>query len=185
MFGFVALIALHVGSLNAQRGRGAPPAGPGGPGRGARPTTGTIERITVHGKALEGSRTPEGNAQGDSTDRAVSVYLPPSYAGDQNRRQKLHTSAVSHASPRSAQDSQLMGNGISRRRQRGQVEPGGDEGANNFGSGTIDIILNDRYVLAERTSVIGVECAVFATLVDLEATSGGGGGGADDDLELE
>lgn len=62
--------------------------------------------------------------------------------------------------------------------------PGGDDGANQFGSGTIDITSNDRFVLAERTSVVGVECGVFAVLVDLEATSGGGGGG-DDDLELE
>jgi enterochelin esterase-like enzyme len=34
----------------------------------------------VHGKAFDG------NPQGDSPDRAVTVYLPPSYAGDQNRR---------------------------------------------------------------------------------------------------
>jgi enterochelin esterase-like enzyme len=75
-------VALATTSIaDAQRGRGAPPGGPGGPGgRGSRATTGTIERITVHGKALEG------NAQGDSPDRAVTVYLPPSYAGDQKRR---------------------------------------------------------------------------------------------------
>ena len=42
--------------------------------------TGTVERITVHGKALEG------NLEGDSPDREVTVYLPPSYAGDQTRR---------------------------------------------------------------------------------------------------
>ena len=68
----------HAAGVHAQRGRGAPP--PGGPGRGARAAAGTIERITVHGKALEA------NTQGDSPDRAVTVYLPPSYAGDQNRR---------------------------------------------------------------------------------------------------
>ena len=45
---------------------------------GAR--TGTVERIIVHGKALEG------NLEGDSPDREVTVYLPPSYAGDQTRR---------------------------------------------------------------------------------------------------
>ena len=76
----IATLAVHAAGLDAQRGRGAPPGGPGGPGRGARAAAGTIERITVHGKALEG------NAQGDSPDRAVTVYLPPSYAGDQNRR---------------------------------------------------------------------------------------------------
>jgi S-formylglutathione hydrolase len=34
---------------------------------------GTVERITVHGRALEG------NLEGDSPDRDVMVYLPPSY----------------------------------------------------------------------------------------------------------
>ncbi|HEX5432574.1 MAG TPA: hypothetical protein VFW83_11455, partial [Bryobacteraceae bacterium] len=34
---------------------------------------GRIETITVHGKALEG------NLEGDSPDRRVAVYLPPSY----------------------------------------------------------------------------------------------------------
>ena len=34
----------------------------------------------MHGKALEG------NLEGDSPDREVTVYLPPSYAGDQTRR---------------------------------------------------------------------------------------------------
>ena len=82
----LATLALHVVGLDAQRGRGAPPGGPGGPGRGARATAGTIERVTVHGKALEAGRALEGNAPGDSPDRAVTVYLPPSYAGDQKRR---------------------------------------------------------------------------------------------------
>jgi S-formylglutathione hydrolase len=41
---------------------------------------GTVERIKVHGKALEG------NLEGDSADRDVSIYLPPSYATEQNRR---------------------------------------------------------------------------------------------------
>src|SRR5687768_8367062 len=52
--------------------------------RGDRPaaatTTGTVEKITVHGKALEG------NLEGDSPEREVTVYLPPTYAGDQARR---------------------------------------------------------------------------------------------------
>jgi len=74
------LLLVAGGVSEAQRRGGGPPGGPGGPGRGARATTGTVERITVHGKALEG------NAQVDSPDRAVTVYLPPSYAGDQNRR---------------------------------------------------------------------------------------------------
>jgi len=51
----------------------------GGPPDGA-PASGTIERITVHGKALEG------NLEGDSPDREVTVYLPPGYGSDQTRR---------------------------------------------------------------------------------------------------
>ena len=73
-------MALVVGAatlLNAQ-GRG------GGEGRGDGPPRvlgpGTVERIVVHGKALEG------NLEGDSPDREVTVYLPPSYATDQARR---------------------------------------------------------------------------------------------------
>ena len=45
---------------------------------GARPAT--VERITIHGKALEG------NLEGDAVDRAVLVFLPPSYARERNRR---------------------------------------------------------------------------------------------------
>ena len=41
---------------------------------------GTVEQITVHGAALEG------NLEGDSPDRDVTVYLPPGYAADQARR---------------------------------------------------------------------------------------------------
>jgi enterochelin esterase-like enzyme len=41
---------------------------------------GKVERIKVHGKALEG------NLEGDSPDRDVSIYLPPSYATERNRR---------------------------------------------------------------------------------------------------
>jgi S-formylglutathione hydrolase FrmB len=41
---------------------------------------GKLERIKVHGKSLEG------NLEGDSPDRDVFVYLPPSYASEPNRR---------------------------------------------------------------------------------------------------
>ncbi len=40
---------------------------------------GTLEKITVHGKSLEG------NLSGDSADRDVYVYLPPSYASARKR----------------------------------------------------------------------------------------------------
>jgi S-formylglutathione hydrolase len=41
---------------------------------------GSVERIKVHGKGLEG------NLEGDSPDRDVSIYLPPSYKKDTKRR---------------------------------------------------------------------------------------------------
>jgi S-formylglutathione hydrolase len=41
---------------------------------------GSIERIKVHGKSLEG------NLEGDSPDRDVSVYLPPSYKSNSKKR---------------------------------------------------------------------------------------------------
>jgi enterochelin esterase-like enzyme len=40
----------------------------------------TVQRITVHGKGLEG------NLEGDSPDRDVAVYLPKSYATERARR---------------------------------------------------------------------------------------------------
>jgi enterochelin esterase-like enzyme len=42
--------------------------------------TGTVEKITVHGKALEG------NLEGDSPDRDVMVYLPPGYGASPQKR---------------------------------------------------------------------------------------------------
>jgi enterochelin esterase-like enzyme len=51
-----------------------------GQGRGRPADAGTVEQITVHGTSLEG------NLEGDSPDREVAVYLPPSYATDQTRR---------------------------------------------------------------------------------------------------
>src|SRR6476661_8810809 len=41
---------------------------------------GKLGRIKVHGKSLEG------NLEGDSPDRDVFVYLPPSYAAKRNQR---------------------------------------------------------------------------------------------------
>lgn len=45
-----------------------------------RQSKGSVERIKVHGKSLEG------NLEGDSPDRDVSIYLPPSYKRSPNRR---------------------------------------------------------------------------------------------------
>jgi enterochelin esterase-like enzyme len=70
---------------------------PAGPGNGAAPKAkgnslikslaeltatmkGKLEKVQVHGKSLEG------NLEGDSPDRDVFIYLPPSYATNTNRR---------------------------------------------------------------------------------------------------
>ena len=45
---------------------------------GAQPVT--VERITIHGRSLEG------NLEGNLVDRPALVFLPPSYAGEPNRR---------------------------------------------------------------------------------------------------
>jgi len=44
------------------------------------PLKGSVDRVKVHATALEG------NLEGDSPDRDVSVYLPPSYRTDTQRR---------------------------------------------------------------------------------------------------
>ena len=46
----------------------------------AQPHGGTVERIRVHGPALEG------NLAGDDATREVFVYLPPSYTRETARR---------------------------------------------------------------------------------------------------
>jgi len=70
---FVAALAVGTAAMLDAQGRcGGEPAG------GAR--AGSVDHITVHGKALEG------NLEADSPDREVTVYLPPSYAGNQTRR---------------------------------------------------------------------------------------------------
>jgi enterochelin esterase-like enzyme len=48
--------------------------------KGEAEKKGTFEKIKVHGKSLEG------NLEGDSADRDVFVYLPPSYGTNKNRR---------------------------------------------------------------------------------------------------
>ena len=83
-------LALAVGAAGLMFSQNAAPAAgqpqeaqPKGPGKGkaapppSRP--GSIEKITVHGKSLEG------NLEGDSPDRDVFVYLPLSYATNKNQ----------------------------------------------------------------------------------------------------
>ncbi len=71
MLAGTTLVAALVVGIRAQTPSGAPPA---------QPIKGSFEKITVHGKSLEG------NLEGDSPDRDVYVYLPPSYGTDKNRR---------------------------------------------------------------------------------------------------
>ena len=60
-------------SVSAQVKTNIPPVVPG-----AQPVS--VENIKVHGAALEG------NLEGDSVDREVLVFLPPSYATSKTRR---------------------------------------------------------------------------------------------------
>ena len=56
----------------------APAAVPAEPKPPSRATA--VEHIKIHGKSLEG------NLEGDSPDRDVTIYLPPSYATDKSKR---------------------------------------------------------------------------------------------------
>ena len=69
----LAIVALVPQAAAAQVKTEVPAAVPG-----AKPVT--LERITVHGAALEG------NLEGDAVDRDVLVFLPPSYAKARSRR---------------------------------------------------------------------------------------------------
>src|ERR671930_724503 len=68
----VLMIALTL-PLRAQVKTEVPPVAPG-----AKPVR--VERIKIHGTALEG------NLEGDAVDRDVLVFLPPSYSKDTSRR---------------------------------------------------------------------------------------------------
>src|ERR1039457_7228790 len=73
---FVMTLALAAASghgLTAQLQTEVPRVVPG-----AKPVT--VERIKIHGAALEN------NLEGDAVDRDVIVFLPPSYAAQKNRR---------------------------------------------------------------------------------------------------
>jgi enterochelin esterase-like enzyme len=60
-------------AMRAQVGTQVPPVVPGA-------KSVTVERIKIHGTALEG------NLEGDAVDREVFVFLPPSYSKDNHRR---------------------------------------------------------------------------------------------------
>jgi len=76
--GAILMSIALVSGVSAQ-GRGGP-GGPRGGGGAGGPRVSSIEHVTVHGKSLEG------NLEGDSPDRNVTVYLPPTYASDSARR---------------------------------------------------------------------------------------------------
>src|SRR5580765_528700 len=65
-------------ALAAALAQAAAPAAPAPLKPPSRQTA--VDHIKVHGKSLEG------NLEGDSPDRDVPVYLPPSYATDKSRR---------------------------------------------------------------------------------------------------
>jgi len=64
----------------ADKLRAAAAAAPSRAQNGSEANKGSWEKVTVHGKSLEG------NLEGDSPDRDVFVYLPPSYKTNPNRR---------------------------------------------------------------------------------------------------
>lgn len=70
-----ALSAIASGIALAQAPAFPPRTYPPAPAR-----RGTVERVKVHGKSLEG------NLEGDSPDRDVSIYLPPSYQTKKKQR---------------------------------------------------------------------------------------------------
>src|SRR5262245_2210871 len=69
----LALMTVLAFPLAAQVQTEVPPVVPG-----AKPVT--VERIKIHGTALEG------NLESDAVDRDVLVFLPPSYAKEKSRR---------------------------------------------------------------------------------------------------
>jgi len=73
IFGAVPIILGLTISVLAQVKTDVPPVVPG-----AKPVT--VERVKVHGTALEG------NLEGDAVDRDVIVFLPPGYATEKSRR---------------------------------------------------------------------------------------------------
>jgi S-formylglutathione hydrolase FrmB len=74
----LALLALALSATHVVAQTPRPALNIPAPVPGAAPVV--TERITVHGKSLEG------NLEGNSPDRGVIVYLPPSYAKNPSRR---------------------------------------------------------------------------------------------------
>ena len=71
----LTIVALTAALVQAAGAQAPAPSAPKPPSR-----ANAVEHIKVHGTSLEG------NLEGDSPDRDVTVYLPPSYATDRTRR---------------------------------------------------------------------------------------------------
>jgi S-formylglutathione hydrolase FrmB len=79
--GFLAACALAVTAGTAVHSQAPAPRAPGAAGAQAPVALkGTLERIKVHGRSLEG------NLMGESAEPEVSIYLPPSYQRERTRR---------------------------------------------------------------------------------------------------
>jgi S-formylglutathione hydrolase len=80
--GFGMLFALTVGAGDSLFSQGPPAPAQGGAPVAAAPVVlkGKLERVKVHGKSLVG------NLMGESAEPEVSIYLPPGYATERNRR---------------------------------------------------------------------------------------------------
>jgi S-formylglutathione hydrolase FrmB len=79
----VVSFATAVGTAAILHGQTKPASGLSGQsdyGPNSKKTVGVVEHVKVHGMALEG------NLEGDSPDRDVTIYLPPSYPSERNRR---------------------------------------------------------------------------------------------------
>jgi S-formylglutathione hydrolase FrmB len=73
LVGFLGIVGGLATSILAQVPTIVPPVIPGA-------KAAVVERIKIHGKALEG------NLEGNAVDRDAFVFLPPSYAKEKNRR---------------------------------------------------------------------------------------------------
>jgi S-formylglutathione hydrolase len=74
----LTIVALTAALLQAPGAQGPTRPAPAPPKPPTRSTA--VEHVKVHGASLEG------NLEGDSPDRDVTIYLPPSYATDRSRR---------------------------------------------------------------------------------------------------
>ncbi len=75
-----AIVVFATVAAEPLRSQAPAPQGPAAAPAAPIAIKGKLERIKVHGKSLEG------NLMGESAEPEVSIYLPPSYASERNRR---------------------------------------------------------------------------------------------------